>query len=39
MGDRCAENFIPGSSLSARRPLVLKNNEIRFWLKCRKYSA
>ena len=31
MNDRCAENYITaGSSLSARRSSVLKNDELRF---------
>ena len=34
MNDRRAENYIPGSSLSARRSSVLKNDELRLWLKC-----
>ena len=35
MNDRRAENYIPGSSLSARVSSVLKkNDELRFWLKC-----
>ena len=28
MNDRSAENYIPGSSLSARRSSVLKNDEL-----------
>ena len=38
MGERLAENDIPGSSLSGRRPSE-KNDELRFWLKCRNDSA
>ena len=34
MNDRRAENCIPGSSLSARRSWVLRNDEPRLWLKC-----
>ena len=34
MNDRRAENYIPGSSLSARRSSVLIYDELRFWLKC-----
>ena len=34
MNDRGAENYIPGSSLSARRSSLLKNDELRLWLKC-----
>jgi len=26
---------IPGSSLDGRNPSILKNDELRFWLKCR----
>ena len=33
MNDQRAENYIPGSSLSARRSSVLKKDELRFWLK------
>ena len=29
------EEDIPGSSLSGRKPSVLKNPELKFWLKCR----
>ena len=32
MNDRRAENYIHGSSLSARRSSVLKNDELRLWL-------
>ena len=39
MSDRRAENYIPGSFLSARRSLVLKNDELRLWLKCWNDSA
>ena len=28
------ESNIPGSSLNERNPLELKNEELRFWLKC-----
>ena len=34
MNDRRAENYIPGSSLSARGPSVLRNDELRLWLRC-----
>ena len=34
MNDRRAENYIPGSSLSTRRPSVSRNDELRLWLKC-----
>ena len=30
-----SEEDIPGSSLAARNPAQLKNEELRFWLKCR----
>lgn len=26
---------IPGSSLEGRKPSLLKNDELRFWLRCR----
>ena len=39
MNYRLTENDIPGSSLSGRRPSELKNDELRFWLKCRNDSA
>jgi len=39
MDDRLTENDIPGSSLSGRRTSELKNDELRFWLKCRNDSA
>ena len=29
------ENDIPGASLAGRKPAQLKNEELRFWLKCR----
>ena len=29
------EEDIPGSPLSGRKPSVLKNPELKFWLKCR----
>ena len=29
------ESDIPGSSLKGRNPSELKNDELRFWLKCR----
>jgi len=39
MDDRLTENSIPGSSFSGRRTSELKNDELRFWLKCRNNSA
>ena len=30
-----SEEDVPGSSLNGRKPLQLKNNELRFLLKCR----
>ena len=39
MNDRRAENYIPGSSLSAKRSSVLKHDELLFWLKCGNDSA
>ena len=39
MEDRITENGIPGNSFSGRRTLELKNDELRFWLKCRNNSA
>ena len=30
-----SESDIPGSSLNGRNPSELKNDELRFWLKCR----
>ena len=30
-----SEEDIPGSSLSGRKPSVLKNSELKFWLQCR----
>jgi len=30
---------IPGSSLAERNPAQLKNEELRFWLKCRNDPA
>ena len=33
------EDDIPGSSLGGRNPSQLKNEELRFWLKCRKDPA
>lgn len=32
---KIAENDIPGASLAGRKPAELKNEELRFWLKCR----
>ena len=29
------EDDIPGASLAGRAPATLKNEELRFWLKCR----
>ena len=29
------EDDIPGASLAGREPASLKNEELRFWLKCR----
>ena len=29
------EDDIPGASLAGRAPTALKNEELRFWLKCR----
>ena len=29
------EDDIPGSSLAGREPAILKNEELRFWLRCR----
>lgn len=29
------EDDIPGASLAGRAPAALKNDELRFWLKCR----
>ena len=29
------ENDIPGASLCGRKPSELKNDELKFWLKCR----
>jgi len=29
------EDDIPGASLRGRSPATLKNEELRFWLKCR----
>ena len=29
------EDDIPGASLAGREPSSLKNEELRFWLKCR----
>lgn len=38
MNHRRAENYIPGSSLSAKRSSVLKNDDlpvcVRLWMKC-----
>ena len=33
------ENDIPGASLLGRKPEELKNDELKFWLKCRGDSA
>ena len=33
------EEDIPGSSLAGRNPEQLKNEELRFWLKCRNDPA
>ena len=33
------EEDIPGSSLAGRNPAQLKNEELRFWLKCRNDPA
>ena len=33
------ETDIPGSSLNGRDPSEQKNDELRFWLKCRNDSA
>ena len=30
-----SESNIPGSSLNGRNPSELKNDKLRFWLKCR----
>ena len=30
-----SETDIPGASLKGRTPSVLKNDELKFWLKCR----
>ena len=30
-----SQSDIPGSSLNGRNPSELKNDELRFWLKCR----
>lgn len=30
-----SENDIPGASLLGRKPEELKNDELKFWLKCR----
>lgn len=30
-----SESDMPGSSLNGRNPSELKNDELRFWLKCR----
>ena len=29
------ENDIPGASLEGRKPVELKNDELKFWLRCR----
>ena len=29
------ENDIPGNSLEGRKPVELKNDELKFWLRCR----
>ena len=34
-----SEDDIPGSSLAGRNPAELKNEELRFWLKCRNDPA
>ena len=34
-----SEEDIPGSSLAGRNPAQLKNEELRFWLKCRNDPA
>ena len=39
MDDRLTEKGIPGSSESHRRTSELKNDELRFWLKCSNDSA
>ena len=39
MDNRLTESDIPGLSLSGRRTSELKNDELRFWLKCRNDSA
>ena len=39
MNARREENYIPSFSLSARRSLVLRNDELRLWLKCWNDSA
>ena len=39
MDERLTETDIPGSSLNGRRASELKNDELRFWLKCRNDSA
>ena len=39
MATELTENDIPGSSLNGRKPSELKNDELRFWLKCRNDSA
>ena len=33
------EEDVPGSSLAGRNPAQLKNEELRFWLKCRNDPA
>ena len=35
MSSVLCENDVPGSSLDGRNPSQLKNDELRFWLKCR----
>ena len=30
-----SEDDIPGASLAGRTPAALKNEELRFWIKCR----
>ena len=33
------EEDVPGSSLAGRNPAQLKNEELRFWVKCRNDPA
>ena len=35
LGTSLLENDIPGASLCGRKPSELKNEELKFWLKCR----